>query len=215
MGRVSRGAEILCLLHTILIHSWKLDASHELDFTKPLLLIAATPTFLLCLPSVSPRMSLSSRTQLPSALHRPDASYHSWPNHCDLEGFCHRHVQPPARHPSCPVLLSTWPSAQEHVPLPRGHRLPDRHGMTQGTTTHCCAVCLVRPVLLITSCGAQVTVAWCWVPMLHLQRLWLRTGLDCQETLVAGCYYLNLCQPVRISSPTGPQNAQTITCPTW
>ena len=103
---------------------------------------------------------------------------HSWPTHCDLEGFCHRHVQPPARHPSCPVLLSTWPSAQEHVPLPRGHRLPDRHGMTQGTTTHCCAVCFVRPVLLIMSCGAQVTVAWCWVPMLHLQRLWLRTGLD-------------------------------------
>lgn len=149
----------------------------EWDFTKPLLKDRSQPPGFYCTRArpISQRspMSLSPRTQLPSALHRPDASYHLWPSHCDLEGFCDTGTSSLQRAIHLTLCCSQL-----------GHQLKSTflsQGVTDflmGATAECCAVSFVRSVLLILSFGAQVSIT-CLVPILHLKCLCLCTGLNC------------------------------------
>lgn len=149
----------------------------EWDFAKPLLKDRSQPPGFYCTRArpISQRspMSLSPRTQLPSALHRPDASYHLWPSHCDLEGFCDTGTSSLQRAIHLTLCCSQL-----------GHQLKSTflsQGVTDflmGATAECCAVSFVRSVLLILSFGAQVSIT-CLVPILHLKCLCLCTGLNC------------------------------------
>ena len=174
-GELERGKiyTFSILFSYILIHSWWMGF-----FTKPLLKDRSQPPGFYCTRArpISQRspMSLSPRTQLPSALHRPDASYHLWPSHCDLEGFCDTGTSSLQRAIHLSLCCSQL-----------GHQLKSTF-LSQGVTdflmratAKCCAVSFVRSVLLILSFGAQVSITWCLVPILHLQCLCLRTGLNC------------------------------------